>query len=185
MTGDLADPLGAPFVYAVGGELQVRLEEHSNPRAVDHVWISMNAGSVRPTISINTLSKRNRDAGFDPRIRLGRIRGDWDELPQRCFSAAVHLDYGELESLHTIFYETLEREELEQILIKAARSAMLLEVWGAPYRNKHKLGIHQIHSRRASCAVTGDIQGHDGALKFYFPSDKKTIMMLFKFCGQP
>jgi hypothetical protein len=182
----LANPLGAPFVHAVGGELHVRVEEHPNPDYVDHVWITMDAGSAgRPLVSINTLSKRNRDAGFDPRIRVGRIRGSWDLLPQRGLEAATHLDYAELEQAHSVYYEHYERPAMEKLLLTTARRATLLEVWGAPYRNKKRLGIHQIHSRRASCAVTSDIRGHDGALRFYFPEDKTTAMFLFKFCGQP
>lgn len=187
MTGvSLAAPLGVPFVHAVGGELQVRVEEHPNPDYVDHVWITMNAGAAgRPLVSINTLSKRNRDEGFDPRVRVGFIHGKWEELPTRGFEASEPLDYGELEKTHSIFFEHYERRRLEELLAASATRAALLEVWGAPYRNKHRLGIHQIHSRRASCAVTSDIRGHDGALRFYFREDKRTTMFLFKFCGQP
>jgi hypothetical protein len=182
----LANPLGAPFVHAVGGELQVRVEDHPNPDYVDHVWITMNAGfGTRPQVSINTLSKRNRDAGFDSRVRVGLIRGVWDILPQRGLEAAERLDYADLESAHTVFYEHFGRIQLEDLLTTTTRRATLLEVWGAPYQNKNRLGIHQIHSRRASCAVTADIRGHDGALRFYFPEDRTTEMFLFKFCGQP
>jgi hypothetical protein len=182
----LADPLGVPFVRAVGGELHVRVEEHPNPDYVDHVWITMNAGAVgRPLVSVNTLSKRNRDAGFDPRVRVGTIRGEWDNLPRRGLEAADSLDYADLEREHNVFFEHYERPKLEELLADTARGAALLEVWGAPYRNNHRLGIHQIHSRRASCAMSADIQGHDGALRFYFQEDKRTLMLLFKFCGQP
>jgi len=182
----LAIPPGTPFVHAVGGELEVRIEEHPNPAYVDHVWITMDAGSAgRPQVSINTLSKRNRDAGFDPRVRVGLIRGHWDFLPPRGLQVAGPLDYADLEDAHSVFYEHFERPALEDLLLGTARRAGLLEVWGAPYRNKHRLGIHQIHSRRASCAVSADIRGHDGALRFYFPEDRTTEMLLFKFCGQP
>lgn len=43
----------------------------------------------------------------------------------------------------------------------------------------------KIHSRRASCAVPGDLRGRDGALRFYFESGQATELFLFKFCGQP
>lgn len=173
-------------MHAVGGELHVRVEEHPNPDYVDHVWITMNAGAAgRPLVSVNTLSKRNRDLGFDPRVRVGLIRGEWEELPMRGLVGAERLDYAELEEAHSVFYEHFERPALEELLAKTAQSAALLEVWGAPYRNQHRLGIHQIHSRRASCAVKTDIQGQDGALRFYFQKDKRTTMFLFKFCGQP
>jgi hypothetical protein len=176
---------GAPLVHAVGGELHVRVEDHPNPDYVDHVWITMNAGALRPLISINTLSKRNREAGFDPRIRVGQIKGTWEFLPPRGVTPAGRLDYEDLERENTVFFEHYERRHLEELLARTAQRAALLEVWGAPYRNKNRFGIHQIHSRRASCAVPADLRGHDGALRFYFPTDKKTVMFLFKFCGQP
>ena len=187
MSGALsAHPLAAPFVHAVGGDLQIRVEDHPNPDYVDHVWITMDAGVAgRPQVSINTLSKRNRDAGFDARVRVGLIRGTWKLLPPRGLEIARRLDYEELEQMHSVFYEHFERVRLETLLTATTRRATLLEVWGAPYRNKHRLGIHQIHSRRASCAVPDDIRGHDGALRFYFPEDRTTEMFLFKFCGQP
>ena len=173
------------MVRVVGGELAARVEEHPNPDYVDHVWILMNAGALRPLVSINTLSKRNRDAGFDSRIRLGRIRGHWETLPQRGIEAVDRLDYADIEAKHSVFYEFYERRELEEILITTARQAVLLEVWGAPYHMRHRIGIHQVHSRRASCAVPEDIRGLDGALRFYFSADRETQMFLFKFCGQP
>ena len=174
------------FVHAVGSDLRARLEDHPNPAYVDHVWITMQIGSAEQIlVSINTQSKRNRDAGFDARIRVGMIRGEWKRLPHRGIHAATHLDYGELEKEHTIFYEQYDRPALEELLTRTTHRAVLLEAWGAPYHSKHRLGVHQIHSRRASCAVTSDIRGHDGALKFYFPSPRETVMMLFKFCGQP
>ncbi len=186
MAGYLAsDPFRAPFVHAVGGELQVQVEDHPNPNYVDHVWITMNAGSVRPLVSINTLSKRNREAGFDPRIRLGTIQGTWETLPRRGIEAAGPFDYEDLEREHAMVFESHERRELEEILVETTKRANLLEVWGAPYRNKNRFGIHQIHSRRASCAVPADTPGHDGALRFYFSRDKTTSLFLFKFCGQP
>lgn len=181
----LSDPLGTPFVHAIGGELHVRVEDHPNPDYVDHVWITMNAGPIRPLVSINTLSKRNRDAGFDHRIRVGIVKGVWETLPQRGIEAAVHLDYGDIERGNSVFFEHYERRDLEDLLVLTVQRATLLEVWGAPYRNKNRFGIHQIHSRRASCAVTADIHGHDGALRFYFPGEKTTSLFLFKFCGQP
>lgn len=178
------DPFRVPFVHAVGGELHVRVEEHPNPNYVDHVWITMNAGPFRPLVSINTLSKRNREAGFDPRIRLGMVQGTWKTLPHRGVEAAESFSYEDLEREQTIVYEPYQRRDLEDILVATTKRATLLEVWGAPYRNKNRFGIHQIHSRRASCAVSAELPGHDGALRFYFSADKTTALFLFKFCGQ-
>ena len=69
------------------------------------------------------------------------------------------------------------------LLIARTRAAVRIEVWGELYRRGH-LGLHQIHSRRASCAVSTDLIGHDGALRFYLP-EGKAEMFLFKYCGQP
>jgi len=179
------DPFRAPFVHAAGEELHVRVESHPNPDYVDHVWITMNAGSCRPLVSINTLSKRNREAGFDPRIRVGIVKGNWETLPPRGIEPASPLDYEDLERENSIFFEYYERRDLEDLLVETTKLAALLEVWGVPYRNKGRFGIHQIHSRRASCAVSTDIPGHDGALRFYFSGAQTTSLFLFKFCGQP
>lgn len=179
-----SDPFRVPFVHAVGGELHVRVEEHPNPNYVDHVWITMNAGSVRPLVSINTLSKRNREAGFDPRIRLGIVEGTWETLPRRGVEAAGYFSYEELERKHPVCFQPYQRRDLEDHIVETTKRATLLEVWGAPYRNKERFGIHQIHSRRASCAVPADMPGHDGALRFYFSGDKTSSLFLFKFCGQ-
>ena len=64
-----------------------------------------------------------------------------------------------------------------------ARAALRIEAWGELYRAQH-LGLHQIHSRRASCAVKTDLIGRDGAIRFYL-RDGKAEMFLFKYCGQP
>ena len=58
------------------------------------------------------------------------------------------------------------------------------QAWGDLYIREHP-GIHQVHSRRASCAVPRDIVGRDGALRFYFGRDTVCETLLFKFCGQP
>jgi hypothetical protein len=181
-----ADLLGVPLVHAVGGDLTAQVEDHPNPSYVDHVWITMSVGGPeRLLVSINTLSKRNREAGFDPRIRLGLVRGEWTTLPPRGLAACPRLDYADIEKAHTVFFEHTLRQDLEDLLVESAHRAVLLEAWGAPYRNKRRLGLHQIHSRRGSCAVPSDIQGLDGALKFYFPRNRETMLLLFKFCGQP
>lgn len=174
------------FVHAVGSDLRARLEDHPNPAYVDHVWITMQAGSAeRILVSINTQSKRNRDAGFDDRIRVGILRGTWKHRPPRGITSCRGFDYAEVERGANVFYEHYERADLENLLLRAAARAVLLEVWGAPYHSKRHPGIHQIHSRRASCAVAEDVRGQDGALQFYYGEEQQTELMLFKFCGQP
>ena len=64
------------------------------------------------------------------------------------------------------------------------KAAIRAEVWGELYATDH-IGVHQVHSRRASCAVTTDLKSRDGALKLYYPQDNLAEAFLFKFCGQP
>jgi len=162
----------------------VRSEEQRDPSRIDHVWLTIDTGIVEHlVISINTLSLRNGDAGFDPRVRVGFVRDEWDTLPPRTLEACDHFDYGEIEATHNVYCEAMDRVDIERRLLELGSGACSVEVWGAPYRN-HGIGLHQIHSRRASCAVAGDIAGKDGALRFYGP-DRSRLLMLFKFCGQP
>lgn len=134
--------------------------------------------------SVNTFSRRSELAGFDPRIRVGVVRREWDTLPDVGVFPAHGLNYAAIESETNVFYETPERRELEQILVEKAQASVRIQVWGELYARK-KMGLHQIHSRRASCAVPEDLIGHDGALKFFYERDHVAEMLLFKFCGQP
>ncbi len=173
------------FVHAVGGDLQARSEDHPNPEFIDHVWITMETGSPdRLTVAVNTLSRRNRDAGFDPRVRLGILRGTWQHLPGRGVVRWQGFDYEEIEAGANLFFEHYERSALEELLLSTSARAILLEVWGAPYHHRRHPGIHQIHSRRASCAVPENIRNLDGALQFSFAEEQETALFLFKFCGQ-
>jgi hypothetical protein len=71
-----ANPFAAPFVHAVGGDLQVQVEQHQDPAQIDHVWITMDTGRTAPVfVAVNTLSKCNRDAGFDERVFLFKFCG--------------------------------------------------------------------------------------------------------------
>ena len=177
--------LAAPYVHAVGDDLRARIESHRDPRLVDHVWITMDAGIHAPVmVSVNTTSRRNRDAGFDDRIRLGTLRGSWTMLPPRGFAASRGQSYESLEKSSNIFFEHMDQEAMENFLIDTTHRAIRLEVWGAPYHRRTKPGIHQIHSRRASCAVREDIVNQDGLLQFYF-AENSTLLVLMKFCGQP
>jgi hypothetical protein len=181
-----SDPFAAPFVYAVGGDLHARVEQHHDPAAIDHVWITMDVGSARRVfVSVNTLSKRSRDAGFDPRVRVGILREVQRELPRRGAQACQGFDYSDVEGRANVYFEHYERTALEDLLVEKTHRAALLEVWGTPYFRRYRAGIHQIHSRRSSCAVAEDLPNRDGALRFYFASDQTCALLLFKFCGQP
>lgn len=176
----------APFTRAVGDALGATVEAHENPERIDHVWITMNVGlPARLLVSISTSSKRSRDAGFDPRVRVARLRSRWESLPPLGWEKFPSLDYQALEKDANVFYEHLDRPPLENMLVSRASQAVRLEVWGTPYHRKTQPGIHQIHSRRASSAVAEDMYGRDGALRFYFAADQVAELFLFKFCGQP
>lgn len=174
---------GAPLVHAVGWIVGAELEDHDNPAEIDHVLIRMEMGG-EIVVAVNTLSKRNRLAGFDSRVRVGMVKGAWDVLPAPGAEICGRMDYADIESRANVFYEHLGRKEVENLLMDCCGRACLIEVWGAPYHQRRQ-GIHQIHSRRASCAVAEDVAGRDGALKFYFEDGHATAMLLFKFCGQP
>ena len=180
------NPFAAPFVHAVGGDLQAQVEQHQDPAEIDHVRITMDAGRARSVfVAINTLSKRNRDAGFDERVRAGILRGSWNKLPERGVAVCPGFDYSEVEGRANIYFEHFGRRSLEQLLVDTTRRATLLEVWGTPYIRQDRAGIHQVHSRRPSCAVSEDFPSRDGALRFYFAADQTSALFLFKFCGQP
>ena len=172
-----------PLVKVVGRILGVDVEECETPDEIDHVWIRIHAGADM-IVSVNTSSNKNRLAGFDPRVRVGLSRGIWTRLPLQGAEICPANDYAEIESRSNVFYEHYERKALEDLLMDRCAGACLIEVWGAPYHHREQ-GVHQIHSRRASCAVSEDITGRDGALKFYYESGQATEHFLFKFCGQP
>lgn len=182
----LSWPSDAVLVRAVGDVGGATVEESLVPERIDHLWITLDAGighSIR--LSINTFSRRSAEAGVDPRIRLGRARGQWTALPPRGVERLGRFDYAAMEKRENIFYEALDRTELEPLLLEAASGCLRLEVIGAPYHHRRLPGIHQIHSRRASAAVPNDLIGLDGALRFYFEANHESVWWFFKFCGQP
>ena len=173
------------LMRAVGEPLFSELEYNTDKRRIDHVRIAlMIGGPGRFIAAVNTLSIRNRDAGFDSRIRVGVVRSTYDELPALGLFRTEGLDYARIESENNVFYEHHDQAAMERLITGKTAAASLVEVWGEIYRNRRP-GIHQIHCRRASCAVPEDLASHDGALKFYFAREKHCEMFLFKFCGQP
>ena len=171
------------FIHVTGVPYTVEVETSDDPLRIDHVWITLEVppfGRVRA--AINTLSRFNRDAGFDARVRVAIVAGTWDEKPQNGLVEEAGQDYAMIEAALPVAYEFHDHEPLAQLLVTKARLAVRAEVWGELYAQEH-LGIHQIHSRRASCAVTRDLKGRDGALKLYY-ADNTWELFLFKFCGQ-
>lgn len=171
------------FVVVAGEPANFQVEADSDPLKIDHVWITIRAGRFgRVRISISTWSLKHAADGFDPRMRVGVLAAPWYELPESGVFPAGFLDYRELERAHSILYQETERPALENLLHAKTERAICVEAWGALYL-RDRLGIHQVHSRRASCSVRSDHVGRDGAVRFYFPGGTAE-MILFKYCGQ-
>jgi hypothetical protein len=172
------------FARIVGVPTHVEIEPERDLRKQDHVWLTLRIppfGEARAVI--NTLSSLNRDAGFDARIRIGTLHSRYDNPPEPLVEDCSGFDYATLEATQNIFYEPYEHLAAAEFLIRKGRAASRAEAWGELYGRNH-LGLHQIHSRRASSAVRVDVRNRDGALKFYFP-DSTAEMLFFKFVGQP
>ena len=138
--------LRGQFVRVTGEPVRCVVERDRNSKGIDHLWITVHAGqfgSVR--IAINTTSVQNRERGFDPRIRVGIVRSIQSVLPATGIMPAEALDYGTLEKSQSVAFQEYERQDLELL----TDEALLIEGWGEIYVRGH-LGIHQVHSRRAS-----------------------------------
>jgi hypothetical protein len=182
---DLADSLrGDEFVLGAGAPTGFQVESDLDPSRIDHVWITIRAGLFGPLrVSINTYSLRHAADGFDPRMRVGVLSSRWSQLPESGIFPVAGLDYGELERAQPVQYREMERRALEMMLKEKADRAIFVEAWGAFYR-RNGLGIHQVHSRRASCSVRTDYVKRDGALRFYYRENSAAEILLFKYCGQ-
>ncbi|MEO8044171.1 MAG: hypothetical protein ABI674_04640 [Spartobacteria bacterium] len=171
------------FVVVAGEPANFQVEADSDPLKIDHVWITIRAGRFgRLRIAISTWSLKHAADGFDARMRVGVIAAPWTQLPESGVFPAYGLDYGEFERQQSIVYPETERPVLEKMLREKTERAICVEAWGALYL-RDRLGIHQVHSRRASCSVRTDYVGRDGAVRFYFP-ERTAEMILFKYCGQ-
>ena len=173
------------FVHVTGVPYAVEREVSEDPANADHIYITLEAPPFgRLRAAVNTLSRFNRDAGADGRIRVGIVKSSWTEKPAPALVEEHDQDYAKIEAAKNVTYEFYENESLAALLMERAKRAVRVEVWGDLYARDH-LGIHQIHSRRGSCAVTADIKNRDGALKLYYGEDNTAELFLFKFCGQP
>jgi hypothetical protein len=167
-----------------GTVTQFAIENSTREENIDHVYVTIDAGLPLPiTLSLNTLSFRNRVAGHDPRIRLGTLRWRWTHLPARGLYPLEFFDYDTVELLENVEYRVLERTAMEEYFALRCANCRRIEAWGVPYHRTHP-GLHQIHSRRASASVTNDLRGHDGAVRFYFDDDQRLELALLKFAGQ-
>jgi len=176
--------LHTPLVHLVGDNSKARVEREDHKPVPDHIWISVDPGvSLRVIISVNTFSLRNGQAGFDPRVRVGIIADTWVKLPERGINECHRFSYDDIPGITAVEFRTVEKVFLEQMILDRVHQSVLLEAWGSPYQRESP-GIHQIHSRKASCAVQESVDGRDGALRFFFQEQKRTETFLFKFCGQ-
>lgn len=177
--GELVHVAGTPIAFAA--------EVDAVPNNIDHFWITIGIDEGETLrIAVNTHSRRNAEAGFDARIRLGVVLSTWQELPPAGVTPSQGLDYGEIEAKTTmpVAFVEYERPELERLLADKCGRAIFIEAWGEFYFRKER-GIHQVHSRRASCSVSKDKVGQDGAIRFFFDQDATAEMLLLKYCGQP
>lgn len=172
------------FLRAAGEPIAFAAETDRVPGNIDHFWITLRIGNGDPLrIALSTHSRQNASAGFDPRMRVAVVISAWSELPAAGLHACARLDYHEIESSQLVTYLEYERPALEVLLTDKTTRAIFMEAWGEFYVRNH-IGLHQVHSRRASCSVLKDYQGRDGAIRFYF-QDGTAEMLLFKYCGQP
>ncbi len=173
------------FVHVVGVPYAVEVEQTEDPLRNDHVWITIEAPPFgRLRCAINTLSRFNRDAGFDSRVRVAIMTSTWTERPPTNLEEVNGLDYAVIDIQLGLKYEAYEHQPLSELIVARAKTAIRAEVWGELYAGD-TLGVHQIHCRRASCAVKSDVKSRDGALKLYYAQDNAAEMFFFKFCGQP
>jgi hypothetical protein len=174
--GDLVHVAGIPIAFAA--------EIDRVPANIDHFWITIGIGTGEPVrLALSTHSRQNAAAGFDPRMRVGIIPSTWQKLPVAGLVKSTCLDYHTLEAASPVAYVDYERPALEHLLTEKITRAIFIEAWGELYVRTH-VGIHQVHSMRASCSVLRDYIGRDGAIRFYF-DDRRSELFLFKYCGQP
>jgi hypothetical protein len=173
-----------PLARVVGTVAGFAVENSARAENNDHVFVTVEAGLSTPLIlSLNTLSFRNRVAGYDPRVRLGTLSWRWPRLPPLGLYPLEFFDYETVELLESVEFRVLGREAMEEYLAIHCANCRLIEAWGVPY-HRAQPGLHQIHSRRASSAVPEDLRGRDGAVRFYFDEDQRSELALLKFSGQ-
>jgi hypothetical protein len=172
------------FIVAAGELVNFEREADADLGKTDHFWITIRAGDFGLLrISISTWSLKHVADGFDPRMRLGVVASRWSQLPEPGVFRAAGLNYADFERASPIVYREMERAALENLLAEKASRAVFVEAWGALYL-RDRLGIHQVHSRRASCSVRTGYVGRDGAIRFYYRENSAAEMLLLKYCGQ-
>lgn len=172
------------FVAVAGEPISFAVERDADVAKVDHFWIIIQAGEFGPLrISINTYSLKHAAHGFDPRMRVALLASTWTSLPPSGVVSSAGFDYAKIEGLPPGAFRAMERPAVEALLAERMDRAIFVEGWGAFYL-RDGLGIHQVHSRRASRSVLTDYVGRDGAVRFYYRHNSASEMVLFKYCGQ-
>ncbi len=174
------------FVRISGTVTRVVVEKSPRPEKIDHVWIDLRAGDAGVLqIALSTFSRQSQSAGFDPRVWLGVSTATEEEPAPPGIEPAAPLDYATFEAARAIKYIACERPALEKLIVEKAERAVHAHAWGDLYVRGGKVGLHQVHSRRASFAVPIDHVGRDGALQFFYGKDAPGELLFFKFAGQP
>ena len=148
------------FVHVAGTPVAFAAEIDRVPANIDHFWITIGIGGGEPIrIALSTHSRQNAAAGFDPRVRVGVVASSWLKLPVAGIAGSRGLDYREIEAAAgPVTFIHYERSALETLLAGKAGRALFIEAWGEFYL-RNQLGMHQVHSRRASCSVLQDYIG--------------------------
>ena len=173
------------FVHVRGVPYTVAVEEGEDPLKANHVYLNVEVPPFgRLRVAVNTLSCLSHDAGFDPRVRVGIIRSTYTEKPAPSLEECNGLDYAKQEEKHGVKFEICEQAALTGMLVAKMKVAIRVEIWGELYARDH-LGIHQVHSRRASKAMPVEEPTREGELKLNYPQDNAAEAFLFKFDGPP
>lgn len=168
----------------MGAPVRFQIERAIDHKRIDHVWLNVKAGDEGVfRVSLNTLSLKSFQSGFDPRVRVAIVSARWIELPAFGIFPSQGLNYDDIPTTNSGFRE-YEREALAQLIGSKFGRALVVEAWGEVYLHGQR-GIHQLHSRRASAVIRTDHVGRDGAVRFYYEEGMKTEQLLFKFFGQP
>jgi hypothetical protein len=70
------------FVRVAGEPLRFAVETSHLAKNIDHFWITIRAGSFGSlVIALSTYSRKNAEAGFDPRMRVGSLASSCNQLP--------------------------------------------------------------------------------------------------------
>jgi hypothetical protein len=173
------------FVHVTGVPYTVEVEQCDDPEKLDHLWLTLEVPSYgRIRAVINTTSRLAREAGLDSRVFVSVLPSSWTEKPETGLLECEGQSYATLEAAVPLTYEPHEQQPLTKWLVEKMKLAIRAEVWGDLYARDH-LGVHQIHCRRASSVVSGDLKNRDGALKLYYAQENLAELFLFKFAGQP